>query len=89
MIYGIGTVDPYDLPAAGGTPLPTSRIDAYFTRDYNLIVHTGRMAGVKGGFLAVRPDLVVYEKYLRIALEGNRHRVSGWGDKGHGGCHRW
>ena len=48
MIYGIGTVDPYDLPAAGGTPLPTSRIDAYFTRDYNLIVHNGRMAGGEG-----------------------------------------
>ena len=39
MIGGIGAFDPSYLPAAGGTPLLTGRINTYFTRDYNLIVH--------------------------------------------------
>ena len=71
MIDGIGAVDPSDLSAAGGTPLPTGRIDTYFTRDFNLIVNPGRSAGVQRGFLAVRMDLAVYKEYLRIILESD------------------
>ena len=84
MIDGIGTVEPYDLTVVGGTPLLTGRIDVYFTRDYNIIVHPGRAARVKGGFLAVRTDLVVYEEYCRIVLEGDHQLGYGWGGKGHG-----
>ena len=82
MIYKIGTFDLSHLLTAVGTPLPTGRIGAYFTCNYNIIVHPGRAVGVHGGFLDVRPDLGVYKEYHRIVLEGDHHPLSVWGGGG-------
>ncbi len=63
-------------------------IDAAFTRDYNSVVKPRLDApvGYQGGFLVVRPDLQVLERYRSILQKGefllNPRR--GWGGK-HGG----
>ena len=69
MSDGISEVDLYKMPAKGGPPLLTSRIDAYFAHGYNLI-NTGHVAGVQGGFLDMRLDLVVFKYYCCNVLEG-------------------
>ena len=78
-------VYPLNILAAEDTPLPTGRIDTYFIHDYNIIVHNGRTAGLQGEFMSMRPDIVVYEEYFRIVLEGDHQPGSRYRDKGHGG----
>lgn len=65
------------------------QIDAFFTRDYAMLVpkdfyerrqRTPNHAGVQGGFLVVRPDLEVFEKYRQVILEGNFAKKTAWGD---------
>ena len=66
-------------------------IDAAFTRDYNSVKSPGIGApvGYQGGFLVVRPDLEVLERYRTILrrgefVVGTNGRRHGWGAK-HGG----
>ena len=61
-----------------------SKVDAFFTRDYNLS-NRGKKAGMQGGFFVVRPDISVFEEYKSIILEGDHRRGSGWAGQGHGG----
>ena len=60
------------------------RIDAFFTRDYNL-VHPGRrqphQIGVQGGFLVVRPNMTTIDEYVDLILEGEFNPHEGWGGK--------
>jgi len=62
-----------------------SRINAYFTRDYNMVNPGKEHVGVQGGFLIVRPNMTVYEEYREIILEGDFGPGVGWGRKGYGG----
>lgn len=61
-------------------PLPQSgSIDAYFTRDYNMINPGKKHVGVQGGFIIVRPNQAAFDEYIRIVLSGNFRMGSGWG----------
>ena len=60
------------------------RVDAFFTRDYNLS-NRGKKAGMQGGFFVIRPSIKVFEEYKSIILEGDHRRGSGWAGQGHGG----
>ena len=58
-------------------------IDAFFTRDYNMIIPGQRpvhQIGVQGGFLVVRPNKQVFQEYIDIILEGNFTVAKGWGE---------
>ena len=58
-------------------------IDAFFTRDYNMIIPGQRpvhQIGVQGGFLVVRPNKQVFQEYVDIILEGNFTVAKGWGE---------
>mmetsp|Transcript_542 Transcript_542/g.894 ORF Transcript_542/g.894 Transcript_542/m.894 type:complete len:470 (-) Transcript_542:336-1745(-) len=61
--------------------LPTN-IEAFFTRDYNMVnpgVRKPHQIGVQGGFVVVKPDLDVFELYKATIIEGNYTRGPGWG----------
>eukprot|EP00984_Skeletonema_dohrnii_P026748 scaffold16142_cov87-Skeletonema_dohrnii-CCMP3373.AAC.1 len=52
--------------------LYNKRIDAFYTRDYNMINPGGeKYAGVQGGFLMLRPDEDVFAEYVDLVLQGN------------------
>jgi hypothetical protein len=56
-------------------------IEAFFTRDYNMVdpgVRLPHQIGVQGGFIVVKPNLDVFAKYQEIIVEGN-YSVNGWG----------
>jgi len=65
-------------------------IDAAFTRDYNSVIDPGvnSSVGIQGGFLVVRPDLEVLERFRTILQRGEYvlgpPSRDGWGGK-HGG----
>lgn len=59
-------------------PLPT-RINAFYTYDYNM-VHPGlKYKPVQGGFLVVRPNMTVYEEFREIVRKGDFQSSGGWG----------
>ena len=61
-------------------PLPQSgSIDAFFTRDYNMINPGKKHVGVQGGFLIVRPNQAAFDEYIKIVLSGNFRSGGGWG----------
>ncbi|KAL7496704.1 hypothetical protein ACHAWT_004870 [Skeletonema menzelii] len=63
-------------------PLPPSgSIDAYFTRDYNMVNPGKKHVGVQGGFIIVRPNQAAFDEYIRIVLSGNFRMGGGWGGK--------
>ena len=58
------------------------RIDAFYTKDYNMINPGGeKYAGVQGGFLILRPDEDVFAEYISLVLQGNYIEGKGWGGK--------
>lgn len=64
-------------------PLPTN-IEAFFTRDYNLVnpgVRQPHQIGIQGGFLVVKPNMELFEEYRTIIIDGNYTRSLGWGGK--------
>ncbi|EJK71475.1 hypothetical protein THAOC_07077, partial [Thalassiosira oceanica] len=59
-----------------------ARIDAFFTKDYNMINQGHeKYAGVQGGFLVLRPSEAAFEEYVDIVLEGDYREGRGWGGK--------
>mmetsp|Transcript_24006 Transcript_24006/g.49054 ORF Transcript_24006/g.49054 Transcript_24006/m.49054 type:complete len:351 (+) Transcript_24006:72-1124(+) len=69
------------LPLHGDLELP-KKIDAFYTRDYNMVNPGGEeYAGVQGGFLMLRPSEEAFEEYIDIILEGNYVEGQGWGGK--------
>jgi hypothetical protein len=67
-------------------PLPQSgSIDAYFTRDYNMVNPGHKHVGVQGGFLIIRPSQAAFDEYIQIVLSGDFKKGNGWGGKGYGG----
>jgi hypothetical protein len=64
------------------TDLP-QQINAYFTRDYNMLTHAGFRkpieTSMQGGFMVVRPNVTVFQEYLNIILEGKYEAGQGWG----------
>lgn len=63
-------------------PLPEShQLQAYFTRDYNMVHLNHPHVGVQGGFLVVKPSLVAFEEYKQIILQGDFVNGVGWKGK--------
>ena len=64
------------------TPILPQKIDAFYTKDYNMInAFNHENAGVQGGFLMVRPSEAVFDEYIDLVLEGNYVEGRGWGGK--------
>eukprot|EP00978_Attheya_sp_CCMP212_P008839 scaffold20780_cov53-Attheya_sp.AAC.6 len=57
------------------------RIDAFFTKDYNLINPGDKYPSIQGGFIVVRPNQTIFDEYIDIVLEGNFVDGLGWGGK--------
>jgi hypothetical protein len=77
IIEGPQSAGAKNLPVMFGNPLP-EKIDAFFTRDYNMINPGKKYPGFQGGFLVVRPSLEVFEEYRAVILEGNFVGGAGW-----------
>jgi hypothetical protein len=61
-------------------PTPQT-INAFFTRDYNMVLPKTKYKPVQGGFLVLRPDLKVYNEFVEIVRDGDFRDSSGWGGK--------
>ena len=77
MIEGPQSAAAKNLPVMFGNPLP-EKIDAFFTRDYNMIKPGKKYPGFQGGFLVVRPSQEAFEEYRELILEGNFVGGAGW-----------
>mmetsp|Transcript_12227 Transcript_12227/g.17394 ORF Transcript_12227/g.17394 Transcript_12227/m.17394 type:complete len:474 (-) Transcript_12227:170-1591(-) len=61
-------------------PIP-NQIDAYFTRDYNMVTPTTKYKPVQGGLLVLRPSMDAYKEYVDIVREGDFREGKGWAGK--------
>jgi hypothetical protein len=59
-------------------------LDAFFTRDYNMVYPGRRPVGVQGGFLILRPSLSAFDELVQLIREGIYTQEGGWGDAGYG-----
>lgn len=67
------------VPVMFDNPLPpSSSIDAYFTRDYNMVHPGHKHVGVQGGFLVIRPNVDAFDEYVNIVIEGKFVKGGGW-----------
>ncbi|CAJ1947469.1 unnamed protein product [Cylindrotheca closterium] len=55
------------------------KVNAFFTRDYNMVGPGRTYKPVQGGFLVLRPDMKVYEEFVRIIKKGIDKEGTGWG----------
>jgi len=55
------------------------KVNAFFTRDYNMVGPGRTYKPVQGGFLVLRPDMKVYEEYVHIIKKGIDKEGTGWG----------
>ena len=63
----------------GGNDNP---INAFFTRDYNMVKAGKKPVGVQGGFIVLKPSHDVFEEFRGIIREGN-YDGRGWGGLGY------
>ena len=61
-------------------PIP-KRIDAFVTRDYNMVHPGTKFKPVQGGFLVLRPSMKTYQEFVNIIREGDFREHGGWGGK--------
>ena len=73
-----------NVPVMYEKPIPQI-VDAFFTRDYNMVRPGKKYPGFQGGFLIVRPSQKAFDQYIDIILEGDFHKGSGWAGLGFGG----
>lgn len=69
-----------DIPVMFGENLPDT-IDAYFTKDYNMVPVGHTHPGIQGGFLVIRPNMKFFEEYKSVILKGNFRQDAGWDGK--------
>lgn len=77
---GYTGVEGSKLPVMFGKMIP-KKIDAYFTRDYNMVNPGKKDVGIQGGFIVVRPNRTHFEEYRQVILEGNFIQYHGWARK--------
>jgi hypothetical protein len=77
LMLGKGSADNVDIMWKD-QPLPT-RIDAFVTRDYNMVPPSRKYKPVQGGFVVLRPSIDVYREFVEIVKEGNFVEGEGWG----------
>jgi hypothetical protein len=68
------------LPVMHNNTVPEN-IQAFYTKDYNMVKPGHQHPGVQGGFLVVKPNMEYFEEYRRVILEGNFKRGAGWAGK--------
>ena len=59
-------------------PLP-ERVDAVFTRDYNMVPASRKYKPVQGGFLVLRPSMETYHAIIELVRKGEFIEGKGWG----------
>jgi hypothetical protein len=83
MLDGPESVARLKLPVMWSNITLPKKIDAFFTRDYNMLrnamFRTPIETSIQGGFLVVRPDKAVFQEYIDTILEGQYIPDSGWG----------
>lgn len=67
-----------------GAESSVGKIDAFFTRDYNMAHRGMKHVGVQGGFLVLRPSLLVFAEFSSIIRKGDFRSNGGWGGLGFG-----
>mmetsp|Transcript_3699 Transcript_3699/g.8450 ORF Transcript_3699/g.8450 Transcript_3699/m.8450 type:complete len:495 (+) Transcript_3699:165-1649(+) len=55
------------------------KINAFFTRDFNMCGPHKKIKPVQGGFLVLRPDMTVYNEFVEIIRKGHFTNGGGWG----------
>jgi hypothetical protein len=68
------------LPVMFGDPVP-EKIEAFFTRDYNMANLGKKHVNMQGGFFVVKPNLQYFEEYKEAILEGDFIPGNGWKGK--------
>jgi len=68
------------LPMMHNKTVPEN-IEAFYTKDYNMIGPGHKHPGVQGGFIVIKPNLDYFEEYRQTILEGNFVKGGGWGGK--------
>ena len=76
----------FDDPLISTTAASTNdnKIDAFFTRDYNMAHNGMKHVGVQGGFLVLRPSIDAYNEFVSIIRKGDFQESRGWGGLGFG-----
>ena len=67
------------------TPTLPPRVEAFFTRDYNMKPSQKKTALVQGGFLVLRPSLETFREFQSLIRKGDFTNGGGWGGKGYSG----
>ena len=73
-----------EIPVMFNKALPQEKINAYFTRDYNMAKPGKPHVGVQGGFFIVKPNTTVFEEFITTIYTSDFRAGSGWGAKGFG-----
>lgn len=68
------------IPVMHGNHVP-EKVEAYFTRDYNMANLGKQYINIQGGFLVIRPNLQYFEEYKEAILEGDFRKGAGWKNK--------
>ena len=68
------------LPVMHNKMVPRN-IEAFYTKDYNMVQPGHKHPGVQGGFLVIKPSMDYFEEYKQVILEGNFKKGAGWGKK--------
>lgn len=61
-------------------PIP-DHVNAFITRDYNMVNPDTKYKPVQGGFLVLRPSMETYQAFVDIIKEGDFRAHGGWGGK--------
>lgn len=61
-------------------PIP-EKVEAFFTRDYNMANIGKKHVNIQGGFLVVKPNLEYFEEYKRVIIKGDFKSGAGWEGK--------
>jgi hypothetical protein len=56
-------------------------VDAFFTRDYNMVHATTKYKPVQGGFLVLKPSMETYQEFVDIIKKGDFRKNGGWEGK--------
>eukprot|EP00546_Thalassionema_frauenfeldii_P011274 CAMPEP_0178915932 /NCGR_PEP_ID=MMETSP0786-20121207/12327_1 /TAXON_ID=186022 /ORGANISM="Thalassionema frauenfeldii, Strain CCMP 1798" /LENGTH=364 /DNA_ID=CAMNT_0020589149 /DNA_START=288 /DNA_END=1379 /DNA_ORIENTATION=- len=78
--YMLGkTSDLSTIPVMWQEKPPPKEVNAFFTRDYNMVHASTKYKPVQGGFLVLRPSLKTYKEFCDIIREGDFRDGKGWG----------
>ncbi|KAI2499561.1 hypothetical protein MHU86_14922 [Fragilaria crotonensis] len=61
-------------------PIP-EQVNAFLTRDYNMVNPSTEYKPAQGGFLVLRPSMETYRAYVDIIRVGDFREHNGWGGK--------